>query len=78
MSNNSVASSFLWKLFERIGTQGILFVISILVARILSPQEYGILAIQMVFISLANSLVQNGLNVALVQKKEIKDVEEGS
>lgn len=75
MNKNSIATSFFWKLFERIGTQGILFVISIIVARILSPQEYGILAIQMVFINLANSLVQNGLNVALVQKKDIKETD---
>lgn len=74
-TNRSASISFLWKLIERIGTQGILLVISIIVARILSPREYGILAIQMVFIGLANSLVQNGLNIALVQKKQVEKVD---
>ena len=73
--NRSTSVSFVWKLIERIGTQGILLVISIIVARILSPKEYGILAIQMVFIGLANSLVQNGINIALVQKKEVTKID---
>ncbi len=78
IGNRSVSGSFVWKLLERTGTQGILLVVSLIVARILSPHEYGILAIQMIFISLANSLVQNGLNVALVQKKEISKIDYSS
>ena len=60
----------IWKLLERISTQLVSFVVSIVLARILMPEDYGVIAIVLVFINLANVIVDGGLNTALVQKKD--------
>lgn len=60
---------------ERGGTQGIQFFVSIILARLLSPEEYGIIAIVMVFILLANVFVESGFNTALIQKKDADEVD---
>lgn len=79
MSNKAnksiVLSSLLWKLLEQSGTQGIQFMVQIVLARLLSPEEYGIIAIVMVFILLANVFVKSGLNTALIQKKDADEVD---
>ena len=59
----------LWKLLERFSSQVVSFVISIILARILLPSDYGIIAIILVFINLANVIIDGGLNTALIQKK---------
>lgn len=67
----SVVQSLLWKLFERGGVQIVRFVVSIVIARILSPSEYGVISIITIFVSLATCFVQSGLSTALVRKSEI-------
>ena len=60
---------------ERGGSQGINFIVTIILARILSPGEYGLIAIVSVFISFANVFVQGGLNTALIQKKDAEEID---
>lgn len=67
--NSKVFSSLIWKFLERGGTQGIQFIIQIFLARLLSPDDYGIIALITVFIALANVFVQSGFNTALIQKQ---------
>ena len=55
---------------ERFSTQIVSFVISIVLARILAPSEYGIIAIILIFINFANVIIDGGLNTALIQKKD--------
>lgn len=64
-----ILSSLIWKFLERGGTQGIQFIIQIFLARLLSPNDYGIIALITVFIALANVFVQSGFNTALIQKQ---------
>ncbi|PKM55407.1 MAG: flippase [Firmicutes bacterium HGW-Firmicutes-5] len=75
MNKSKVLSSLLWKLLERSGSQGIQFIVQIILARLLMPEEYGIITIVMVFILLANVFVQSGFNTALIQKKEVDEVD---
>lgn len=70
-----IIASLFWKLMERGGTQGIQFIVQIVLARLLLPEEYGIIAIVNVFILLANVFVQSGLNTALIQKKDADEVD---
>lgn len=63
-------TSLMWKILERGGAQGVQFIIQVILARLLLPKDFGMIAIVMVFISLANVFVQGGLNKALVQKKD--------
>ncbi len=69
-------SSATIKLIEKLLTTGLQLVISIVLARILSPDDYGTIALINVFISLSNVFVESGLGVGLVQKKDLsqKDI----
>lgn len=60
---------------ERIGAQCVTFVVSLVLARILIPEDYGVVAIAQIFINLANVFVTQGLNAALIQRKEAGDLE---
>lgn len=73
MDNAKIIESLFWKLMERGGSQGIQFVIQIILARLLLPSEYGMIAIISVFIALANVFVQSGFNMALVQSKDVEE-----
>lgn len=69
------ASGMVWAIGERLLTQGTLFLVSIVLARLLTPNEYGILAILLVFTNLADVLVTNGMGEALVQKQNVEDID---
>lgn len=70
-----VMSGLIWTFGERILAQGSSFVISILLARLLLPKEYGIIAIVMVFINLANVFVTDGFGEALVNKRDSNETD---
>ncbi|PHK57413.1 lipopolysaccharide biosynthesis protein, partial [Enterococcus faecium] len=70
-----VMGGMFWKLSERILAQGVSFLVSVVLARMLTPDEYGIVAIVLVLISLANVFVTSGFSVALVQNKNSKDID---
>lgn len=71
----SVITNLVWKFFERIGAQTVSFIVSIVLARMLDPSDYGYIALVMVFISLANVIVEGGLNSALIQKKKADNID---
>lgn len=67
-----IISGLFWKFGERILAQGVSFVVSLVLARMLLPEEYGIVALVLVFINLANVFVTNGLGETLIQKPNAK------
>lgn len=69
----SILSGLSWSFGERILAQGITFCISVILARMLSPDEYGIIALVLVFINLSNVFVVSGFGEALIQKKQITE-----
>ena len=75
ITKKKIITSFIWKTMEKGGAQIIQFVISIILARMLSPSDYGILALITVFINLANAFVQSGFGTALIQDKDSGDLE---
>ena len=72
---SSVITSLIWKFLERIGTQGVQFVVAIVLARLLSPADFGLIALVTVFVTIANVFVQSGLNTALIQKKNADNLD---
>lgn len=66
-------TALLWKLLERFGVQGIQFVLQIILARILSPEHYGVLSLMIIFTNLANVFIQSGFNTALIQNKDVTE-----
>ena len=75
MKKKSVISNFLWRFAERCGAQIVTFVVSIVLARILAPEEYGIIALVTVFTTILQVFVDSGLGTALIQKKEADDLD---
>ena len=67
-----IISGLFWKFGERILAQGVSFIVSLVLARMLLPEEYGIVALVLVFINLANVFVTNGLGETLIQKPDAK------
>lgn len=66
---DKVFSGLTWKMGERMLTQGISFVLSIILARLLSPDEYGTVSLVLIFITIANVFVTNGFGESLIQRK---------
>lgn len=62
-------SGFFWKFNEQIAAQLVSFVVSIVLARILSPKDYGLVSLVNVFIVIANVFVTSGFSASLIQKK---------
>ena len=61
----------IYKTLERYFTLAFQLIVQIVIARILSPSDYGIVAMMAVFISVANIFINNGFNMSVIQKKEI-------
>lgn len=71
----SVFSGLFWKFSERILAQGVSFVVSIVLARLLMPEDYGTVAMVNVFITIADVFVVSGFSTALIQKKDADDTD---
>ncbi len=63
-------TNIVWKLAERILAQVISLFVSIILARLLTPNEYSVVGIVAIFFSFANVIISGGLNTALIQKKD--------
>lgn len=69
VNRGKVAKSFFWKILERFFSQGIGFIVQIVLARILLPEEFGSLAIIVAFTSYATIFVSSGISTTVIQKK---------
>ena len=72
---NKVFSGIFWKFGERILAQLVSFVVSIVLARLLLPEQYGIIAMITVFITIANVFVTSGFSTSLIQKKDADETD---
>lgn len=75
MKSSSVISNLIWKFGERISAQVVTLFVSIILARLLSPSDYGAIALVTVFITIANVFVVNGFGTALIQKKNADNLD---
>lgn len=75
---DNVLSGLVWRFGERICAQGVSFIVSIILARLLAPDDYGIVAILLIFIDIGNVFVVSGFGVALVQKKDVDSLDYSS
>lgn len=66
-------TSLFWKLFEQGGAAAITLVVQIVMARLLAPDEFGMLAIMLVFVNVGNVIVQSGLNTAVIQAPDVTE-----
>ena len=75
MNKKKIISNFFWRFAERCGAQFVTFIVSIVLARILSPKDYGTIALVMVFTTILQVFVDSGLGTALIQKKDADDLD---
>ena len=75
INRKSVMGGFVWLVLERVGAQGVTFVVSIILARIINPDVYGTVAIVTVFTTILGVFVDSGMGSALIQKKDADDID---
>ena len=73
--NKSLKKGILWSSIERFSVQGISFLLSIIIARLITPGEYGLIAMLTIFMAIAQSFVDSGFGNALIQKKDRDEVD---
>ena len=72
---NRVANGIIWSAVERFSVQGVQFLLSIVIARLISPSDYGLIAMLGIFLAVAQQFIDSGFSNALVQKKDRSDVD---
>ena len=64
-----------WSSIERFSTQGVQFLIMIIMARLLTPKDYGLIGMLAIFLAVAQSLIDSGFSQALIRKQDRTDVD---
>ena len=72
---DNIFTNFVWRFAERSGAQVVAFIVSIVLARMLSPEMYGVIALITVFTTILQVFVDSGLGNALIQKKDADDLD---
>lgn len=70
ITSKRLSLSFLWSFLEQGSTSIVSLIVQIILARLLLPDDFGVMAILLVIISLANAISQSGLGTALIQKRD--------
>ena len=65
----------MWSAIERFSVQGIQFALTIIIARLVLPSEYGLIAMLGIFLAIAQTFVDSGFSNALIQKKDRTEVD---
>lgn len=64
-----------WSFADSILGQGVMFLVGLVLARLLTPEDYGLLAYLTILISVSNSFVDSGFSNALIRKQDVKDID---
>ena len=75
MDSNIYIRNFLWRTMERVAANGISFIVTIILARLLEPSVFGLISLVTVFISFIELLLDSGFGNALIQKKDADNVD---
>lgn len=72
---NEATKGVVWSAIERFSVQGIQFILSIIIARLVLPADYGLIAMLGVFLAVAQTFIDSGFSNALIQKKDRTEVD---
>ena len=78
MTEDRISRNLIWSAVERFSTIGIQFILNIIIARILSPSDYGIIGMLTIFLSISQCLIDSGFSSALIQSKDRKENDFGT
>lgn len=68
-------TGLLWSFIDQFANQGISFVVGIILARLLTPREFGLIGMIAVFIAISESFINSGFSQALIRKKECTQID---
>lgn len=68
-------SGLLWSFIDNFSRQGIVFIVGIILARLLTPREFGLIGMTTIFIAISQSFVDSGFGAALIRKKNCTQVD---
>lgn len=72
---NKTVKGVSWSFIDNLSSSGITFLVGLVLARLLTPSEYGIMAILTIFIAVSNSIVDSGFSNALIRKTDARRVD---
>lgn len=72
---NKTVKGASWSFIDSISSQGVTFLVSLVLARLLTPNEYGLIGIISIFIAVFNSIVDSGFSNALIRKNDARDID---
>jgi len=75
VTRRKVFSSLFWVYLETISAQAVTFIVTIILARLLTPNDYGTIALVTVFVNIANVFVTSSFSYALIQKSDADDLD---
>lgn len=64
-----------WSLIDNVSGSGVSFLVGLVLARLLSPDEYGIMAMLAIFLAISNSIVDSGFSSALIRKNDVVELD---
>lgn len=73
MSDNlkqKTVNGILWSSIEKLSVQSVNFVLGLIIARLLSPDDYGVMAMLAIFLAISNAFIDSGFSTALVRKTD--------
>ena len=65
----------MWSSVERFSMQGVHFLVTLILARMLTPDDFGLIGMLLVFIAISQSLIESGFSLALIRKQDRNDVD---
>ena len=73
MTLQSTSKGFVWSAIERFSAQAVQFIFQIILARLLSPSDYGLIAMLAIFMAIAQAFIDSGFTSALIKKLDRTD-----
>lgn len=75
---NKTVKGVLWSAIERFSVQGIQFIVMLVMARLLTPSDYGMMGLAVIFIAVSNTLVDSGFSQALIRKQNRTELDKST
>lgn len=66
-------SGALWKMIEEVSSKGISFIVSVILARLIAPADYGLIAVTAIFTNFSDILIDGGFSTALIRKESVDE-----
>lgn len=74
-TKKGIVSNFIWRIAERSGARLVMILVQIILARLLEPEVYGLVALITIFTSILQVFIENGMGNALIQKEDADDLD---